>query len=80
MVVYSLAHATVGHDNADHLGVNEWHGGRYRSLVQLVSLCRSYEVNAGRQGCCSSLLYRLGYTMPGHAIPGRAAPGTLVNG
>ena len=29
---------------ADHLGVNEWHRGRYWPLVQLTSLLRSHEV------------------------------------
>jgi hypothetical protein len=41
------------------LGVNEWHGSRYWSLVQVAGLCRSYEVDAGRRGCCIYLLYRL---------------------
>jgi hypothetical protein len=27
--------------------------------VQVVSLRRSYEVDAGRQGCCTSPLYQL---------------------
>jgi hypothetical protein len=41
----------------DLLGVNELHGGRYSSLVQLTGLFRSYEVGAGRGGCCIYLLY-----------------------
>ena len=42
---------------SDHLGVNELHGGQYWSLVQLTGLSRSYEVGAGRRGCCTYLLY-----------------------
>ncbi len=42
---------------SDHLGVNEWHGGRYWSLVQLTGLSWSYEVGAGRRGCCTYPLY-----------------------
>jgi hypothetical protein len=41
----------------DLLGVNEWHGSQYWSLVQLMGLVRSYEVSAGRRGCCTYLLY-----------------------
>ena len=41
----------------DHLGVNEWHGSQYWSLVQLTGLLRSHEVGAGRRGCCTDLLY-----------------------
>ena len=41
----------------DLLGVNEWHGGRYWSLVQLTGLLRSYQIGAGRRGCCTYLLY-----------------------
>jgi hypothetical protein len=41
----------------DHLGVNELHGSRYWSLVQLTGLLRSYEVSAGQSGCCTHLLY-----------------------
>jgi len=41
----------------DLLGVNEWHGSQYWSLVQLTSLPRSYEVSAGRRGCCTYPLY-----------------------
>ena len=43
--------------NVDLLGVNELHGGRCRSLVQVVNLYRSHEVGAGRPGCCTFLLY-----------------------
>jgi hypothetical protein len=42
----------------DHLGVNESHRGRYRSLVQLTGLLWSYEVGARRRGCCTYPLYR----------------------
>lgn len=42
---------------ADQLSVNELHRGRYRSLVQLTGLLRSYEVGARRRGCCTYLLY-----------------------
>jgi hypothetical protein len=42
---------------SDLLGVNEWHGSQYRSLTQLTGLLRSYEVGAGRRGCCTYLLY-----------------------
>ena len=41
----------------DHLGVNELHTGRSGSLVQLTGLLQSYEVGAGRRGCCTNLLY-----------------------
>jgi hypothetical protein len=27
-------------------------------LAQVADLCRSYEVGAGRRGCCTYLLYR----------------------
>ena len=64
---------------ADHLGVNESHGSQYWSLVQLTGLLRSYEVGAGRRGCCTCLLYRA-KTMPRLIMPGRVAPSTLVNG
>jgi hypothetical protein len=33
---------------SDLLGVNEWQGGRSRSLMQVRGLPRSYEVDAGR--------------------------------
>ena len=50
--------ALVGpRSSSDHLGVNEWHAGLCRSLVQLTGLLRSYEVGAGRIGCCTYLLY-----------------------
>ena len=42
---------------SDLLGVNELHGGRCWSLVQLTGLLRSYEVGTGRRGCCTYLLY-----------------------
>jgi hypothetical protein len=38
-------------------GVNELQGSQYWSLVQFTGLLRSYEVGAGRRGCCTSLLY-----------------------
>jgi hypothetical protein len=41
----------------DLLSVNELHRSRYWSLVQVAGLCRSYEVSAGRRGCCTYLLY-----------------------
>jgi hypothetical protein len=44
----------VGRVTGDHLGVNELHGGRCRSLVQVVGLCRSHEVGTGQQGCCTN--------------------------
>lgn len=37
--------------------MNEWQGGRCRSLTQLKGSRRSDEVNVGRQGCCIFLLY-----------------------
>ena len=43
---------------SDHLGVNEWHAGRCRLLVQLTGLLRSHEIDAGRRGCCTYPLYR----------------------
>jgi len=43
----------------DQLGVNEWHRGRFRSLVQVIGLYQSYQVGAGLQGCCTYLLYRV---------------------
>jgi hypothetical protein len=49
----------------DLLGVNEWHGGRYQSLMQVMGLCRSHKVAARRRGCCISLLYHLGPDHPG---------------
>ena len=42
---------------SDLLGVNETHVGRWRSLTQLRGLYRSDEVDVGRQGCCTPLLY-----------------------
>ena len=42
----------------EHLGVNEWHRGRWGSLPQAESLFWSHEVGAGRIGCCTYLLYR----------------------
>lgn len=42
---------------ADRLGVNELRGSPYWSLVQLTDLLRSYDVGAGRRGCCTYLLY-----------------------
>jgi hypothetical protein len=44
-------------ESVDLLGVNELYGSQYWSLAQLTSLLRSYEVGAGRRGCCT-LLYR----------------------
>jgi hypothetical protein len=41
----------------DLLGVNEWHERQYWSLMQLTALLRSYEVSAGRRGCCNYVLY-----------------------
>lgn len=41
----------------DPLGVNELQGGQCWSLMQVESLHGSYEVGAGRRGCCTSLLY-----------------------
>ena len=41
------------------------HGSQYWSLVQFTGLSRSYEVGAGRRGCCTYLLY---------CIPYRTAP------
>ena len=38
--------------------MNEWHGRQYWSLAQLTGLLWSYEVGAGRRGCCIYLLYR----------------------
>ena len=43
---------------SDHLGVNEWQGSQYWWLMQLTGLLRSYEVGAGRRGCCTYLLLR----------------------
>jgi hypothetical protein len=42
----------------DLLGVNELHGGRCQSLAQLEGLHRPDEVDVGRHGCCTFLLYR----------------------
>ena len=53
------APGSVLHPSADLLGVNELHGGRYRSLLQLAGLLVSYVVGAGRRGCCTQLLYCL---------------------
>jgi hypothetical protein len=47
-----------GQITGDLLGVNELHEGRSRSLMQVTGLSWSYEVNPGRQGCCTYLLYR----------------------
>ena len=41
----------------DHLSVNESHEGRSQSLEQLEGLHRPDEVDTGRQGCCTFLLY-----------------------
>jgi hypothetical protein len=41
----------------DLLGVNELHGGRSQSLAQLEGWHRPDEVDVGRQGCCTFLLY-----------------------
>jgi len=47
----------TGRMASDLLGVNELHGSQYWSLAQLTDLLRSYEVGAGRRGCCTYLLY-----------------------
>lgn len=39
------------------LGANELRGGRCQSLVQVLSFYRSDEVDDGRRGCCTHLLY-----------------------
>jgi hypothetical protein len=41
----------------DLLGVNELQDGRCGSLVQLEGLHRPDEVDVGRPGCCTFLLY-----------------------
>jgi hypothetical protein len=49
IVAQATTRASLRADRPDDLlGVNEWHGGRYRSLVQVAGLCWSYEVGAGR--------------------------------
>src|SRR4051812_20520473 len=52
----SLPRSVRGSD--DLLSVNELHEGRSRPLMQVKNLSWSYEVDAGRQGCCTYLLYR----------------------
>lgn len=45
-------------DQGEHLGVNEWHIGPCRSLAQASGQLWSYEVDPGRMGCCTRLLYQ----------------------
>ena len=42
---------------SDLLGVNDLHGGRCRSFMQVEGLSRSHAVGTGRHGCCISPLY-----------------------
>jgi hypothetical protein len=46
-----------GIEPSDPLGVNEWRGGLWGSFAQLKEPCKSYQVGAGRIGCCTSRLY-----------------------
>jgi hypothetical protein len=56
---------------ADLLGVNELHTGLCRSLVQLASPGWSNEVDDGRHGCCTSLLYLHGLALKDGEVVGR---------
>lgn len=72
-------HTGGPHSSSDHLGVNEWHAGLCRSLVQLTGLLRSHEVGAGRIGCCTYLLYsvRLSTTLASRRRRISPVPGLL---
>lgn len=53
----SVAAPVARQETGDLLRVNELHAGRCGSLVQLMSLRRSHEVDVGQLGCCTELLY-----------------------